>query len=403
MLQDSHLREHGNLKLSLTAPIVAHPAALFWHKRTLIISDSVMYSFYISLFKSLLSLVFARLYRPQHVPKRDLSGQTAIVTGANSGIGLSIAIALAAQGANVYLACRNVDRGSAAVEQVVAHCGDSSKTRVRCHILDVGDLSSVKAFCAQWEKEGCGSIDMLVHNAGIASPPVGSSPLSKGGLNIIYTTNFLGSFLLTHLLESRLSPTARVVFTSSTGSYSATAHLLHKNASDATKASEPGIVARVLARGKVLLGVEAESSAPAYGLSKAQQVLFAALLQQRFDTQASHSHDQSTGRTAHAFTPGFTSTSIFSKFEATWQIWLTNPLFAVLKTTEKFIAVDTDEGAKSGAWLAARGDELGQMQQGGAFWERMQKRTSIADIMDERRKLDEWKTWERDAGVVWKV
>jgi hypothetical protein len=48
-----------------------------------------MYSFYISLFKSLLSLVFARLYKSQHVPKRDLSGQTAIVTGANSGIGLS--------------------------------------------------------------------------------------------------------------------------------------------------------------------------------------------------------------------------------------------------------------------------------------------------------------------------
>ena len=362
-----------------------------------------MYSFYISLFKSLLSLVFARLYRPQHVPKRDLSGQTAIVTGANSGIGLSIAIALAAQGANVYLACRNADRGSAAVEQVVAHCGDSSKTRVRCRILDVGDLSSVKAFCAQWEKEGCGNIDMLVHNAGIASPPAGSSPLTKEGLNIIYTTNFLGSFLLTHLLESRLSPTARVVFTSSTGSYSATAHLLHKNASGALKASEPGIVARVFAKGKALLGVEAESSAPAYGLSKAQQVLFAALLQQHFDTQASRSHNQSAGRTAHAFTPGFTSTPIFSKFEVTWQTWLTNPLFAVLKTTERFIAVDTDEGAKSGAWLAARGDELGRMQQGGAFWERMQKRTSIADIMDERRKLDEWKTWERDAGVIWKV
>jgi NAD(P)-dependent dehydrogenase (short-subunit alcohol dehydrogenase family) len=362
-----------------------------------------MFSFYISLFKSLLSLVFARLYRPQYVPKRDLSGQTAIVTGANSGIGLSIAIALAAQGANVHLACRNADRGSAAVEQVVAHCGDSSKARVHCRILDIGDLSSVRSFGAQWETEGGGNIDMLVHNAGIASPPIGSSPLTKAGLNIIYTTNFLGSFLLTHLLEPCLSPTARVVFTSSTGSYSATSHLLHKNASDALKASEPGIVERVLTKGKAFLGVEAESSAPAYGLSKAQQVLFAALLQQRFDTQASQPHSQSSGRTAHAFTPGFTSTPIFGKFEATWQTWLTNPLFAVLKTTEKFIAVDTDEGAKCGAWLAARGDELGRVQQGGAFWERMQKRTSIADIMDKRRKTDEWKTWERDAGIVWSV
>ncbi|KAF2996851.1 hypothetical protein E8E13_003938 [Curvularia kusanoi] len=364
-------------------------------------TPGVMSSFYLSLFKSLLTLAFARLYKPQHVPKRDLTGQTAIVTGANSGIGLSIAVALAAQGADVHLACRNADRGAAAVEQVVARCGDKSTARVRCRILDVGDLSSVRAFCAQWEKDGGGNIDMLVHNAGIASPPTGSSPKTKEGLNIVYATNFLGSFLMTQLLESFLSPTARVVFTSSTGSYSATAHLLHENASGAVKAPRPGIVAQALAKAKTLLGIEGESSATAYGLSKAQQVLFAALLQRHFDAQESHLNGQAAGRTAHAFTPGFTSTPIFGKFEVTWQTWLTNPLFAVLKSTEQFIAVDTDEGAKSGAWLATHGDELGRRRQGGALWERMQKRTSIADVMDENRRLDEWKIWERDADIVW--
>jgi hypothetical protein len=65
------------------------------------------FSFYKSLPKSLCSLAFTRLYRPQRIPARDLTGQTAIATGGNSGIGLSIAVALARQGAAVYLACRD--------------------------------------------------------------------------------------------------------------------------------------------------------------------------------------------------------------------------------------------------------------------------------------------------------
>lgn len=358
-----------------------------------------MYSFYTSLVQSLLTLVFARLYRPQHVPKRDLTGQIAIVTGANSGIGLSIATALAMQGAEVYLACRSADRGATAVDQLLERCGDESRARISCRVLDVGDLSSVRAFCAQWRKEGR-IIDILVHNAGIAAPPTGSSTKTREGLDIMYTTNFLGSFLLTYLLEPHLSPTARVVFTSSTGSYSAAAHLLHEAVSDKVKPPAQGIVAQILAKSKAILGITAENSAPAYGLSKAQQVLFAALLQRRFDSQ-SRPDGVAACRTAHAFTPGFTSTPIFGKFEVTWQTWLTNPLFAMLKTTQKFVAVDTDEGAKTGVWLAAHGDELTRKKQGGLFWERLQIRTSLVDLMNEKRKLDEWRTWERDAGIVW--
>ena len=79
-----------------------------------------MFSFHKSLAKSLCSLAFARLYKPQQIPTRDLTGQIAIVTGANSGIFLLVALTLARQGAVVYLACRNADRGAAAVDQVVA-------------------------------------------------------------------------------------------------------------------------------------------------------------------------------------------------------------------------------------------------------------------------------------------
>lgn len=358
-----------------------------------------MFDFYTSLVQSLLSLVFARLYKPQYVPKRDLAGQTAIVTGANSGIGLSIATALALQGADVYLACRNADRGAAAVDQITARCGNKSKARISCRVLDIGDLSSVRAFCTQWRKEG-GDIDILVHNAGIAAPPAGSSAKTSEGLDIMYTTNFLGSFLMTHLLETHLSPSARVVLTSSTGSYSAAAQLLHDDVPSQGKHSAPGVIAQILAKSKSALGIVAENSAPAYGLSKAQQVLFAALLQRHFYAQ-SHVNGQAACRTAHAYTPGFTSTPIFDKFEVTWRTWLVNPLFAMLKVTKRFVAVDTDEGAKTGIWLAAHGDNLGHTNRAGAFWERLQIRTSIVDLMDEKRKLHEWGVWERDAGVVW--
>lgn len=141
-------------------------------------------------------------------------------------------------------------------------------------------------------------------------------------------------------------------------------------------------------------------AAPAYGLSKAQQVLFAALLQGHFDRSPANG---GTCRTAHAFTPGFTSTPIFGKFDVTWQTWVTNPLFAVLNTTEEWIAVDTDEGAKTGVWLATWGEEIGKRKDGGAFWERMEKRSSLIDLMKDKRKMGEWMTWERDAEIVWSI
>ncbi|KAK7192249.1 hypothetical protein PSPO01_01821 [Paraphaeosphaeria sporulosa] len=325
-------------------------------------SPKTLLSFYTSLIKSLLAVIFARLYKPQEIPPKDLRGQTAIVTGANSGIGLSIAVALAKQGTAVCLACRNPDRGAAAVEYVTSSCSGNSQGKVTCRILDVGDLTSVRSFCEKWD----GEIDMLVHNAGIAEPASGGPIISKEGLDIMYTTNFLGSFLMTHLLKARLSPTARV-------------NIVH-----------PVYLHRI----KDFLGIT-ESSAPTYALTKAQQVLFASLLQSHF------SASPFPRRTAHAFTPGFTSTPIFGKLVVSWQTWFSNPLFAALKMTEKWIAVDTDEGAKTGVWLATWGNELGIEGKGGGFWEWMEWRTSFVELMGETRKEREWDTWERDAGAVW--
>ena len=174
---------------------------------------------------------------------------------------------------------------------------------------------------------------MLVHNAGIAGPPAGAAK-TKDGLGVIYTTNFLGSFLMTNLLECNLSPAARVVCTSSTGHYSAVATLFPPP----TPTAQPGTAAALALK----------SDSVAYGHSKAQQVLFVQLLQRHFSSLPDNR------RTAHVFTPGFTSTPIFGKMNPGWETWLSDPLFAMLRITEKWFAVDTDEGAKDGRLACER-------------------------------------------------
>ncbi|CAO2653592.1 Nn.00g030030.m01.CDS01 [Neocucurbitaria sp. VM-36] len=188
---------------------------------------------------------------------------------------------------------------------------------------------------------------MLIHNTGIASPPRGEVMKTKNGLDVVYVTNFLGSFLMTQLLEESLSETARVVFTSSTGHYSGGSIL---GSRPVASSSQPRILdtpRRLLNRGTkfVQATIGITNSAPAYAHSKAQQVLFAHLLQHHFPSLSNNK------RSAHAFT----STPIFSKFDVDWKTCISNHFFAILKATEKWIAVDTDEGAKTGWWLATCG------------------------------------------------
>ena len=89
----------------------------------------------------------------------DLAGRTAIVTGGNSGIGFHTAKELAAHGATVVLACRNLDLAAAAMERMT---GD-----VRAVHLNLASMASVREFGEAWE----GSLDLLINNAGVMAPP----------------------------------------------------------------------------------------------------------------------------------------------------------------------------------------------------------------------------------------
>jgi NAD(P)-dependent dehydrogenase (short-subunit alcohol dehydrogenase family) len=127
------------------------------------------------------------------------TGRTAVVTGANSGLGLATARALAAAGARVVLAVRDPERGAAAA------AGLPGEVEVRR--LDLADLASVRSFAAQWS----GPLDVLVNNAGIMMVPAG---LTADGFERQFGTNHLGHFALTNLLLPHV--TDRVVTVSST-------------------------------------------------------------------------------------------------------------------------------------------------------------------------------------------
>ncbi|MGW1165342.1 oxidoreductase [Streptomyces sp. NPDC002550] len=128
----------------------------------------------------------------------DLTGRTAVVTGANSGIGFVAAEALARAGAHVVFAVRDLTRGGAAAAKV------SGSAEVRR--LDLADLDSVREFAAGWDRP----LDLLINNAGVMMLP---EQRTKQGFEMQFGTNHLGHFALTNLLLPHV--TDRVVTVSS--------------------------------------------------------------------------------------------------------------------------------------------------------------------------------------------
>ncbi|WP_369271977.1 oxidoreductase [Streptomyces sp. R11] len=116
----------------------------------------------------------------------DLSGRTAVVTGANSGIGLTAADALARSGAHVVFAVRDLERGRAAAATV------TGSTEVRR--LDLADLASVREFADAWQGR---PLDLLINNAGVMMLP---QQRTADGFEMQFGTNHLGHFALTNLL-----------------------------------------------------------------------------------------------------------------------------------------------------------------------------------------------------------
>ena len=143
----------------------------------------------------------------------DQAGRTALVTGANSGLGFETARALSAHGARVVLACRSQAKAEAACQQLKA----DSRGELIPLALDLADLQSVHQ-AAENVSERLGALDLLINNAGVMAPP---RVLSAQGLELQFAVNHLGHFALTQrllpLLQER--PGGRVVHVSSGASY----------------------------------------------------------------------------------------------------------------------------------------------------------------------------------------
>jgi NAD(P)-dependent dehydrogenase (short-subunit alcohol dehydrogenase family) len=141
------------------------------------------------------------------------AGRTAVVTGANSGLGLATVRALAAAGAQVVLACRDTAKGEAAAKEIRGRTPGAS---VIVEPLDLASLDSVRA-CAERLVSGCESIDLLINNAGVMAP--GKRRETADGFELQIGTNHLGHFAFTGLLLPRLQGRkgARVVTVSSVG------------------------------------------------------------------------------------------------------------------------------------------------------------------------------------------
>jgi NAD(P)-dependent dehydrogenase (short-subunit alcohol dehydrogenase family) len=142
--------------------------------------------------------------------KKNLTGKTIVVTGANSGIGLEAAKILANQGAHVIMAVRNEQKGEDAVAAIKSV---NKNTIIEVMKLDLADLSSVRSFVAEFNEKFT-KLDILINNAGIMTPPHGQT---KDGFELQFGSNHLGHFALTGLLLPLLknTPASRVVTLSS--------------------------------------------------------------------------------------------------------------------------------------------------------------------------------------------
>ncbi len=217
-----------------------------------------------------------------HLDLPDLTGRSAVVTGANSGIGLVTANHLAARGADVTLAVRDLTKGDEAADLIRdwATADRLPAPTVTVARLDLADLSRVHEFAACWSQSHPEGLDLLVNNAGIMATPRRGT---VDGFESQFATNHLGHFALTGLLLPALvaRPRSRVVTVSSQ------AHRMGRMNFDD------------------LMGTRHYNAWRAYAQSKLANLLFTGELQRRLD-------DNGISTLSMAAHPGYASTNLQS-------------------------------------------------------------------------------------------
>ena len=256
----------------------------------------------------------------------DRSGKVIIVTGANSGIGYEAAKEFARKGAQIILACRNLDKAQAALDAMVAEMPEAKAEIMQ---LDLASLASVHhfadAFAAQYDR-----LDVLVNNAGIMMVPYGAT---EDGFERQLGTDHLGHFALTGLLLDLIlaTPGARVVNISSNG------HRMGAMDFD----------------NLMYVGGEGYSPMSAYGRSKLANLLFTYELQRRFEAIGA----DAMALAAH---PGGSDTDLGAHLYDNWYVKPLAPLLGRMMQSAAMgalptIRAATDPGAKGGDYYGPKG------------------------------------------------
>jgi retinol dehydrogenase-12 len=269
--------------------------------------------------------------------------RTVLVTGANTGIGLATAMAVAREGWRVWVTARSEAKGAAAAASIKAATGNDA---VFLLMLDLADLSSVRD-CANSFLEPYEPLHVLINNAGAG----GVRGLTKQGFELTFGVNHLGHFLLTALLLDRLvaSGPARVVTVASDAHYNA-------RGIDWAALRRP-------ARGITGLGE--------YATSKLCNVLFSQELARR---------TAGTGVTTYALHPGVVASDIWRRVP-----WPVRPL-----VTRRMLSVE--QGAATSVYCATSPEVA---EQSGLFYDKCALREPSAVATPELgaqlwRRSEEW-------------
>ncbi len=277
----------------------------------------------------------------------SVSGKTAIVTGANVGIGKETARSLAQQGAKVIMACRDLKKAESALAEIKASVPNAD---VQVSSLDLGSLKSVRDFAHKFLSEN-DDLHVLVNNAGLF---VRERSETIDGFETTTGINHLGPFLLTNLLLDRMKKSApgRIVNVSSRMQLSGTNNIEDRQW-----------------RARKFDGMKA------YADSKLMNVLFTDALALKL---------ASSNITANSCHPGFVATDIY------------RGLPGFVQTVIGWIALTPEQGATTSIYLATSSDVTGKS---GDYYvkSKVSRKNELAKDEKLREKL--WDVSMRDVGL----
>ncbi|CUA69286.1 Retinol dehydrogenase 14 [Rhizoctonia solani] len=318
------------------------------------------------------------LYCRMKMPVADLSGKLVIVTGANSGIGLEAARALAGMGAHVILACRNAARGEEAKSSIIKSTGNLN---IEVELLDCGKFASVHAFLNRWKERELRKVDILINNAGGLTSTVS---LTEDGFEQNYQANHLSHVLLTHGLLNLgcIASDGRIVSISSVGFYASDP--LNKHNADNSDILEKfnSQVGAKLSVGEMM---------QLYSRSKASQAVWSMGLQRRLSQV-----DGWKGITVHSCHPGTVKSSIWSRSEGIGSAsGVASDLFKLMANT---FGISIEEGAVTPVWLAVA-PEPASSELKGRYWDRKQWKWVKPWSLKTKLQDELWDVWckETDA------